>query len=94
MKINELEISQLNPEWLLSFIKREFNREGINITPLRILEKLGIPIKDQEGQLKYKSFRIKIKDLLARLSGDGYLVIQSGKHDTLGIKEDYYKLKT
>ena len=90
--INDLKIEQINSDWLVDVIMSEFTRKGQNITPLRILEKIGIPISDQSGQLKYKNFRLKIKKVLAKLSELGFLETQNGKHDTLGVKEDYYKL--
>ena len=83
--INDLVIEQINSDWVLGIIRTEFTRNGQNITPLRILAKIGIPIKDQSGQLKHKSYRLKIKSILTELSESGALEPQSGKHGTLGV---------
>jgi hypothetical protein len=93
MKLPELNILKANENWLLDFIIKEFKKEDENITPLKILAKLGVGFHDQTGQLNQRAFLIKFRLLLKRLHGQGLLTLKDGSHDSLGIKEHSYKLK-
>ncbi|UZR94192.1 hypothetical protein [Chondrinema litorale] len=92
-KITDLTIEQIDLVWTYTFIKSEFENKNQNITPLKILEKIGVPIKDQTKQLELKNYRLRFKKILKTLSQSGKLIPQKHKHDTLGIKEDSYKLQ-
>ncbi|GEM_PF-5252039 len=85
-------VEEIDVKWVQSIIATRFTRKGQNITPLRILEKVGVPIANQVAQLRCKNQRLKIKRILFQLSESGYLKAEKVKHDTLGVKEDRYKL--
>lgn len=92
VKIEEIKLTQIDSMWLRDLLNKEYGSVDENITALKILSKLGVEIKDQLGQLKYKEYRLKIKRTLKELHLSGYLDIKKGKHDTLGIKEDAYRI--
>jgi hypothetical protein len=93
MKLSELDIIKVNENWLFDFILIEFKKADENITPLKILAKLGVGIHDQVGQLNQRAFLNKFRLLLKRLYDQGLLTLKDGSHNSLGIKENSYKLK-
>ena len=92
MKIFDLDVDKLDEKWLINFISNEFIKPDENVTPMRILAKLGVGIHDQVGQLQNKVFLNKFGLLLKTLNNQGLLVVKENKHDTLGIKETAYTI--
>lgn len=91
--IDNLSLDQITEDWLIDLIHTEFMDTDSIITPLIILEKIGIPIKNQTKQLEKKKYSLKIKDLLKQLETDSVLEKKNSLHDTVGIKEVAYKQK-
>jgi hypothetical protein len=92
VKIETINVEEIDKEWLLKLIQQRFKDKEENITPLKILTKLGIELHDQVNQLKYKRHRLKIKNVLNKLKLAGLLTVKEAKHGTLGVKEVAYRL--
>lgn len=93
-KLSDIKIGIIDENWLLSFLKTSFAKPEENITALKILAKLGVSIHDQTLQLKNKDIIREISSLLKVLNEKQLLEIKDNLHDTLGIKEIAYKLKS
>ncbi len=91
--IDNLSLDQITEDWLIDLIHTEFIDTDSIITPLIILEKIGIPIKNQTKQLEKKKYSLKIRNLLKQLETDSVLEKKKSFHDTVGIKEVAYKQK-
>jgi hypothetical protein len=91
MRLSDLEAINIDKKWLFDFISTEFKKPDENITPLRILAKLGVGIHDQVGQIHNKTLINKFRLLLNTLNDEGLLVLKDNSHDSLGIKELAYK---
>lgn len=87
-----LKLNELDADYVIQLIQSGFKKPDENITPLKVLSKMGIPMGDQTNQLKFKSHRIKIKKLLIQLAHSGFLEAQLGKHSSMAFKEDAYKV--
>jgi len=88
--IYNLKLEDLNSDWLIELIRDKFNKENETITPFRVLSKTGIHEGDQLNQLKFKTYRIRIKRLLKKLKEENIIVQKPNLHETKGIKEIGY----
>ncbi len=86
-----ININDINSDSISTLIKNKFNQVNENITSMKILAILGIPIHDQKPSLQLKRILYKIKTILKELSLRGEIEIKTTTHDTLGIKEVAYK---
>lgn len=94
IKFSDITSEHIDDSWLLTFLTIEFEKPQENITALKILAKLGIPIHDQSAQLSKKDIVRKLNSLLKVLKEKHVLEKKNSLHDTLGIKEIAYKFKT
>ena len=86
-----ININDINLVSISTLIEKNFNQVNSNITPMKILSLLGIPIHNQKTSTQEKQIRSKIKTILKELSLQGVIELKATTHETLGIKEIAYK---